>query len=120
MAKNQRERAERLSGLSAVRLCGNADVNARGTDTPTPSITSAEASGSAGRGNATGRTELAVEEVPAYRKCGICSEGLGGVGIAYCTQGRTRYYKCDKCANTWKIIVRLEVVDTRPVNLQTR
>jgi hypothetical protein len=52
-----------------------------------------------------------------YRHCPICWGGNGGYGTAYSTQGRTRYYKCDKsttdkgpCGHTWTVLVKLEVI----------
>ena len=61
-------------------------------------------------------------EVPAYRHCPLCHGVHRGVGIAYCTQGRTRYYKCNECAHTWKVTVTTEVesVSHRPVDTQER
>ena len=61
-------------------------------------------------------------DVPDYRKCGLCYEGRGGVGTAYSTQAGVRYYKCDRCPNTWTVLVRLEVVrlEQKRVDIQTR
>ncbi len=67
-------------------------------------------------------SEAELPNVPDYRKCGLCYSGHGGVGVAYCTQGRTRYYKCEHCGNTWTVTVRLEIVrvEQRVVDLETR
>lgn len=54
-----------------------------------------------------------------YRHCPLCWEGNGGYGVAYSTNGRTRYYKCCKtakegspgpCGHTWTALVKLEVI----------
>lgn len=57
-------------------------------------------------------------EIEAYRRCPICWQGNGGYGLAYSTQGRTRYYKCSKtnkdnslpCGHTWTALVTLESI----------
>ena len=53
-----------------------------------------------------------------YRKCPVCHEGMGGYGVAYSTQGQTRYYRCCKsnkpngfpCGHTWSVRVILSSV----------
>lgn len=46
--------------------------------------------------------------LPWYRRCPLCWSGRGGVGLAYSTQGITRFYKCVRasggepgCGHTW-------------------
>lgn len=54
--------------------------------------------------------------IEEYRRCPVCWNGSGGYGVAYSTQGRTRYYKCCRsesgtpCGHTWTVQVQLEVV----------
>lgn len=61
--------------------------------------------------------------VEVYRQCQICYHGeLNGVGTATSTQGRKRYYKCDRCGHTWTATVTTTVdkVEHRTVSMQTR
>lgn len=61
--------------------------------------------------------------VELHRQCPICFNGKGnGVGTAYCTQGNTRWYRCDRCSHSWKAIIKTEVVsvESRRVDLETR
>ncbi len=37
---------------------------------------------------------------PGHRRCPICHPH-GGTGGVYCTRGRRRYLKCDRCGHTW-------------------
>ena len=57
--------------------------------------------------------------IEAYRHCPICWNGHGGYGSCKSTQGRVRYYKCDKttkpegpgpCGHTWTATVTLETI----------
>ena len=56
--------------------------------------------------------------IEEYRQCPLCWSGSGGYGLAYSTQGRTRYYKCGKttkpetgpCGHTWTATVTLEAI----------
>jgi len=56
--------------------------------------------------------------VEEYRHCPVCWHGSGGYGVAYSTQGQTRYYKCCKttksdtgpCGHTWTATVTLETI----------
>lgn len=49
-------------------------------------------------------------EVVKHRQCPLCYTGeYNGCGQAYAKQGRTRYYKCDRCSFTWKVIVQIDV-----------
>ena len=67
------------------------------------------------------------EEIEVHRRCPICWEGRGGYGLAYSTQGKTRYYRCCKsakpglgpCGHTWTVRVQLEtiVIQHRVVSL---
>ena len=58
------------------------------------------------------------EEIQAWRRCPICWDRAGGYGIAYSTQGQTRYYKCCRtqrpdappCGHTWSVRVQLNAV----------
>jgi hypothetical protein len=69
----------------------------------------------------------ASRTIESYRHCPICWEQFGGYGLAYSTQGATRYYKCKKsdkpgcgpCGHTWTATVKVEVlrVEHRPVKL---
>lgn len=69
-------------------------------------------------------TERRIED---YRKCPVCHEGMGGYGVAYSTQGQTRYYRCCKsnkadgfpCGHTWSVRVHLETITIqhREVNI---
>ena len=62
-----------------------------------------------------------------YRKCPVCHEGKGGYGVAYSTQGQTRYYRCCKsnkadgfpCGHTWsvRVVMSSVVVEHRQVFL---
>jgi hypothetical protein len=62
--------------------------------------------------------QVSAESIPEYRRCPICWNGRGGYGLAYSTQGSTRYYKCKKstkpepgpCGHTWTATVRMEVI----------
>lgn len=61
--------------------------------------------------------------VEHHRQCPICHHGeLNGVGTATSTQGRKRYYKCDRCGHTWTATVTTTVdkVEHRTVSMQTR
>jgi len=57
-------------------------------------------------------------QIEDYRKCPVCHEGRGGYGVAYSTQGQTRYYRCCKsnkpngfpCGHTWSVRVVLSSV----------
>lgn len=54
----------------------------------------------------------AGQEVPKYRQCPLCFNGpMNGTGVAYCTQGSTRYYKCKCCGHTWTATVKTEVIN---------
>lgn len=61
-------------------------------------------------------------DVPIFRQCPVCYGGKGGVGNVYCTQGQTRYYKCDRCAHTWTAVVKMAAVkiESRTVDISTR
>lgn len=61
-------------------------------------------------------------DVPAYRQCPLCYSGQGGIGRAYSTQGRTRYYKCSNCGHTWtaRVVTEVDQVEHRRVDLETR
>lgn len=61
-------------------------------------------------------------DVEKHRQCPICFPRFGGAGVAYCTRGRTRYYKCDRCGHTWTAVVEVEVtrVEHRDVELDER
>lgn len=58
------------------------------------------------------------EEIEIHRRCPICWEGRGGYGLAYSTQGQTRYYRCCKankpgpgpCGHTWTVRVQLQTI----------
>lgn len=58
------------------------------------------------------------EEIQPWRRCPICWDRAGGHGVAYSTQGQTRYYKCCRskspdhppCGHTWSVRVALNVV----------
>ena len=58
------------------------------------------------------------EEIEIHRRCPICWEGRGGYGLAYATQGQTRYYRCCKsnkpgpgaCGHTWTVRVQLQTI----------
>lgn len=78
-----------------------------------------------GRGMSKKQDQKKAEQIPKqrvieeYRHCPICWGGNGGYGTAYSTQGRTRYYKCDKttkpdgtgpCGHTWTATVTLEAI----------
>lgn len=72
--------------------------------------------------------EPAARIIEEHRHCPLCWGGNGGYGVAYSTQGRTRYYKCCKtnnpetgpCGHTWTAVVKLEVikVEHRVVNVE--
>jgi hypothetical protein len=57
-------------------------------------------------------------QIEDYRKCPVCHDGRGGYGVAYSTQGQTRYYRCCKsnrpdgfpCGHTWSVRVVLSSV----------
>jgi hypothetical protein len=59
-----------------------------------------------------------IRQIEDYRKCPVCHEGRGGYGVAYSTQGQTRYYRCCKsnkpngfpCGHTWSVRVVLSSV----------
>jgi hypothetical protein len=59
-----------------------------------------------------------AEEIQVFRRCPICWDLAGGHGVAYSTQGQTRYYKCCRtkspehppCGHTWSVRVALNVV----------
>lgn len=126
MAKDQRKRTERFQGREEVRLHSDADADEGRTDTPSNVNGSEAKADSGGRPTETGREAVAMKErrtVAVHRQCPLCYHGeLNGVGVSYSTQGRTRYYKCDKCGNTWTALVRIEVVQVehRRVDLDTR
>lgn len=58
------------------------------------------------------------EEIDRHRQCPLCWNGRGGYGLAYSTQGKTRYYRCAKtrnpdshpCGHTWTVRVELETI----------
>jgi hypothetical protein len=58
------------------------------------------------------------EQIEIHRRCPICWEGRGGYGLAYSTQGQTRYYRCCKsdkpglgpCGHTWSVRVQLQTI----------
>ena len=61
------------------------------------------------------------ESIPEYRKCRNCHATLGGVGVCKRTDGRVRYYKCDKCPETWIAWVKTTVETIhRDVTLKER
>ncbi len=64
----------------------------------------------------------AEQPTPKHRQCPLCFAGSHGRGLAYCTQGRVRYYKCDTCAHTWRAVVDVRIIEieSRTVNLSTR
>jgi len=76
------------------------------------------------------KTEVDPESIPVHRRCPLCWGRSKGVGIAYSTQGFTRYYKCKRtlspdhppCGFTWSAIVKLDVlrVEHRDIDLETR
>jgi hypothetical protein len=39
--------------------------------------------------------------IDEWRKCPLCFSGYGGIGVAYHTAGRKRYYKCRECGHRW-------------------
>lgn len=55
-------------------------------------------------------TPPAAGEVEACRQCPVCYQGYRGVGTAYSTQGRKRYYKCGACGHTWTHVLPPETV----------
>lgn len=62
-----------------------------------------------------------------YRHCPLCWGGQQGAGDCYSTERVTdvlsiSYYKCDKCAHTWSIKVKREVlsIEHRVVELRER
>jgi rubredoxin len=62
-------------------------------------------------------------EVPEHRRCPLCHHGAGnGVGQAYATRGRKRYYKCDVCGHTWVSTIETHVtsIEQRRVELTER
>lgn len=48
-------------------------------------------------------TAASADNVPKHRQCPLCFNNPvnRGVGQAYSTKGRTRYYKCNHCGFTW-------------------
>lgn len=73
-------------------------------------------------GEATPAATDGAADVPKHRQCPGCFRGDGGVGKAYNTQGRTRYYKCNSCGHTWRVKVDTTVTDVthRQVDLDER
>ena len=59
-----------------------------------------------------------TEEIQVFRRCPISWDLAGGHGVAYSTQGQTRYYKCCRtkspehppCGHTWSVRVALNIV----------
>lgn len=43
------------------------------------------------------------DDTPEWRKCRLCYAGYGGIGRAYHTSQRTRYYKCQECGYSWSV-----------------
>lgn len=52
-----------------------------------------------------GRKEPTEANTPEHRRCWRCWGAHRGVGKAYHTQGRSRYYSCLRCAFTWKALL---------------
>lgn len=57
-------------------------------------------------------------EVAVYRRCPLCWSGNGGYGVAYSTQGLTRYYRCCKatgengpCGHTWSATIHPQTME---------
>lgn len=72
-------------------------------------------------------------EIEPYRQCPICWGRCGGYGVAYSTQGLSRYYRCCKsrnneyppCGHTWKVVlnnISLDVirVEHKTIDIVTR
>lgn len=57
-------------------------------------------------------------EVVKHRQCPLCYTGeFNGVGVAYNTNGRKRYYKCDRCRYTWIAYVETTVFSIEHKNI---
>lgn len=42
------------------------------------------------------------EQQRPWNACDSCYPTTKGEGKVYCTRGRVRYMRCDKCGHTWK------------------
>lgn len=64
------------------------------------------------------RTEA---NVPKHRRCPTCWGRDKGVGQAYHTRGRVRYYRCDACPMSWSVYVAEPEIRTQePPDLSER
>ena len=50
------------------------------------------------------------DDTPEYRKCRLCYTGYGGIGRAYHTSQRTRYYKCQECGYSWSVDLEQQLI----------
>jgi hypothetical protein len=67
------------------------------------------------------KAEQKQPTIPGYRRCPLCWGGNGGYGVAYRTNGNTRYYRCCRgeksCGHTWTATLQVVRVEHRVVEL---
>lgn len=54
------------------------------------------------------RKEFIRDDIAKNRQCPICWGMRGGAGVSDGRYFRTRYYVCDRCGHSWKLILTVD------------